>query len=153
MWSIIQKYKVHGMFSCLSGSGRSFKLMCEQLRDLVQTTDWTPILAPSRIGLLDRVENCERLHLSLSDIDPEVKDLVVLIIAEKTFQVCMYACNLHGVTVMFVWIYHVYDKYVCHALQLMTILASLGWFRWRLEVSRSGNRNPVGIKHLSMYLV
>ena len=38
VWSIIQKYKVHGTISCLSGSGRPFKQMREQLQELVQTT-------------------------------------------------------------------------------------------------------------------
>ena len=38
VWPFLQKYKVHGTISCLSGSGRPFKLMREQLQDLVQTT-------------------------------------------------------------------------------------------------------------------
>ena len=46
VWAIIQKYKVHGMIFCLSGSDSSFKLACVQLQHLAQMTKQIPILAP-----------------------------------------------------------------------------------------------------------
>ena len=42
VWRIIQKYKVHGTISDLSGTGRPFKLTRKQLQHLAQTGKRTP---------------------------------------------------------------------------------------------------------------
>ena len=36
---VAAEYKVHGTISCLSVSGRSYKLMCKQLQHLAQSTE------------------------------------------------------------------------------------------------------------------
>ena len=48
------------------------------------------------IALLDEAENYERLQLALCDIAAEVKDLEVLTIDGKTFQVCVHVtCTVY----------------------------------------------------------